>query len=166
MPIHHLALERTDGEQRAGGDTAAVQHAAVDLVQLADKVGQLLSIGEGDGAAGRQGRGLAGAVAEHGIRLHTQGAEQAEQGLAGDEHRLGAHVHVEQARLQALAQLVIQLAGRREQDVGTGRAGLLVVQALPEVEPLAHFRELLGQVGQHVQVLRALSGEQEGQLAL
>jgi hypothetical protein len=118
-------------------------------------------------AAGcRQGRELAGTVAGHGVRLEPQAQQQQIDRPVGGEHAGNRIVQPPQITLGPLPLLCGKrridedgLADRRPQPA-------LPAQPIALLEVAVHLGEVRQHVGQHVQVLGALAGEEQAQLAL
>ena len=92
---------------------------------------------------------------------NAQVLDQRVHGLVGAEHGFRAGIHVVEALLAGRSE------GRREDDVARQVvARMIFVGAIHQVEDAPHFREVDAQIAQHVAVLRAFAGEQEGQLAM
>ena len=113
--------KRADGQQGAGRDLARAAAAPRRRRSGGDAVGRAPGVERRVGAAARQRRRFARAVAQHHVGLDAQRDQQLVHRHAADEHRLGADVHVVHALLELPPALGVDLAAR-EHDVGARSA--------------------------------------------
>ncbi len=184
-----LRLAGYDGLQRAvlvGADDVAADllELRVDLVAAEGDRGHLARVGHfhaghflgaaGDGAqavlegknAGRGGgRVLAERVAYGHVRLHAELPEQAVHRYVGRHHgRLGELGLLDGGF--ALGQFLFPLAGLAPDGLGEPDAYHLLQDDVGLVKSGLHHLVLGGEVAHHVDVLRALAGEQQTDLGL
>ena len=98
------------------------------------------------------------------VGLHPKGLQKVVEGHIRRSHcRLG-YIGLRQVDLISLGLLIVELRGW--EDIRAQRLGEAVLEGLvgnPEV--LGHLREIEGHLSEHVGVLGALAGKQEGDLA-
>ena len=153
-------------EQCRARDVVARRRFGIGVVEPFAEGAQALVGVEVEHAPGDRGGVLAGAVADHGVRLAEQTAEQGMHRRVRGEHGLDGDVELHQP---LPGQQAIFLGGVRPregpvaQEVATRVAG---VEAVDAVEDRPHGGEVQAEVGQHVRVLGAFAGEDEDELAL
>ncbi len=117
-----------------------------------------------DGSGRGQGRKLARAVSQHGVRLQLHPQQDQIHRPIGDQHRGHRPVDAQHLLGGLVAQLLRTIVGQQERAAGRrlARAGF-EEHAVAAVEMRAHLGEMGLQVGQHVHIGRAFAGKQRGQ---
>ncbi len=104
-------------------------------------------------------------MTRHQVRPHAKGLQQVKQPHVGRTQGGLGYVCLGQRLL--LRTLLFLTEGRGRENVRTQRPGELAGQdAISQLKSFTDFGEVDRQVAQHVGILGALAGEQEGDLAL